>query len=162
MTRLNPDNIRDVELLASVDSGEFDSSTPSTVLRLLAKWCTTQKEVTDIRFFRALVTQLWIINQRNDNGESLFAADGLPCSLPLLPGTVRSFLVTGLEMAIAERYDAERAETETRNFYLLMLDSGHGMALTLSPFGVEVLTEIHRAILQDAVYGNSRAKRGLH
>ncbi|MCZ4676944.1 hypothetical protein O4O00_21540 [Citrobacter sedlakii] len=162
MTRFDTENIRDADLLASINSGEFDNSSPESILQLLAKWCVEQKEVSDIRFFRALVTQLWIINQRYANGEAIFISSDQPGSLSLTPSTVRRFLTTGLESSITERYGAERAETEIRNFYLLMLDSGQGLALTLSPFGVEVLTEIHRSILQDAVYGSSRAKRGLH
>ncbi|MBX4817461.1 hypothetical protein C2U62_00895 [Klebsiella michiganensis] len=162
MTRLNPDNIRDVDLLASVDSGRFDSSTASAVLRLLAKWCGTQKEVTDIRFFRSVVTQLWIINHSYAYEEPVFITGDQPGSLSLTPATVRGALMSGLEAPIAKRYGAERTEDETRSFYLQMLAYGQGGEITLSPFGVEVLTEIHRSILQDAVYGNSRAKRGLH
>ncbi|EAZ3492726.1 hypothetical protein B7628_08335 [Salmonella enterica] len=151
MTRFNSDNIRDVNLLASIDSGEFDNSLPESILQLLAKWCVEQKEVSDIRFFRALVTQLWIINQRYANGEAVFIAGDQPGSLSLTPSTVRRFLTTGLESSIAERYGAKREETEIRNFYLLMLDSGQGLTITLSPFGVEVLTDICLFILQGAV-----------
>ncbi|STT96540.1 Uncharacterised protein [Klebsiella pneumoniae] len=167
MTRLNPDNIRDVDLLASVDSGEFDGSTPSAVLMLLAKWigvqeCKVYADVTDIRFFRALVTQLWIINHSHAYEEPVFITGDQPGSLPLTPANVRGVLISDLEAPIAKRYGAEQTEAEIRNFYLQMLAYGQGGEITLSPFGVEVLTEIHRAILQDAIYGNSRAKRGLH
>lgn len=167
MTRLNPDNIRDVDLLASVDSGRFDSSTASAVLMLLAKWIGAQKckayaDVTDIRFFRALVTQLWIINHSYAYEEPVFITGDQPGALSLTPATVRGALMSGLEAPIAKRYGAEHTEAETRSFYLQMLAYGQGGEITLSPFGVEVLTEIHRSILQDAVYGNSRAKRGLH
>lgn len=169
MTRLNPDNIRDVDLLASVDSGRFDSSTASAVLMLLAKWFGAQKckayaDVTDIRFFRALVTQLWIINHSYAYEDPVFITGDQPGSLSLTPANVRSALISDLEAPIAKRYGAERTEAEIRNFYLQMLayGQGGGGGITLSPFGVEVLTEIHRSILQDAVYGNSRAKRGLH
>lgn len=161
MTRLNPDNIREVDLLASVDSGEFDGSTPSAVLRLLAKWCGTQKEVTDIRFFRSVVTQLWIINHSYAYEEPVFITGDQLGSLPLTPANVRGALISDLETPIANRYGAEKTEAEIRSFYLQMLAYGQG-EITLSPFGVGVLTEIHRAILQDAIYGNSRAKRGLH
>ncbi|EDQ2834605.1 hypothetical protein JQ91_002459 [Salmonella enterica subsp. enterica] len=167
MTRLNPDNIRDVDLLASVDSGEFDGSTPSAVLMLLAKWigvqeCKAYADVTDIRFFRALVTQLWIINHSHAYEEPVFITGDQPGSLSLTPANVRSVLISDLEAPIAKRYGAERTEAEIRNFYLLMLAYGQGREVTLSPFGVEVLAKIHRSILQDAIYGNSRAKRGLH
>ncbi|HFF8583234.1 TPA: hypothetical protein ACTXAA_001219 [Raoultella planticola] len=162
MTRLNPDNIRDVDLLASIDAGRFDSSTPSAMLMLLAKWCGTQKEVTDIRFFRSVVTQLWIINHSYAYEEPVFITGDQPGSLSLTPANVRDALISGLEAPIAKRYGAEQTEAEIRNFYLQMLAYGQGGEITLSPFGVEVLTEAHRSILQDAVYGNSRAKRGLH
>ncbi|EHW4288803.1 hypothetical protein K2637_004681 [Salmonella enterica subsp. enterica serovar Lagos] len=151
MTQFNPNT----DVLARIDAGEFDNASPSTVLSLLGEWSKDQFEISDPRFFREAVAQLWIINQCEKNGEPAFAVEGLPCVLPLLPGTVRSFLVTGLESAITERYGSERAETEIRNFYLLMLDAGHGMALTLSPFGVEVLIDICLCILRGAVLDDS-------
>ncbi|EDZ5419323.1 TPA: hypothetical protein ACITJS_004656 [Salmonella enterica subsp. diarizonae serovar 61:q,v:z35] len=151
MTQFNPNT----DVLARIDAGEFDNASPSTVLSLLGEWSKDQLGISDPRFFREAVAQLWVINQREKNSEPVFAIEGLPCVLPLPPGTVRSFLVTGLESAITERYGSERAETEIRNFYLLMLDAGHGMALTLSPFGVEVMTDICTFILQGAVLDDS-------
>lgn len=159
-TSFNPENtpLPVTDILARVDSGVFDNASPSEVLQLLVDWCKSQTDVTDItditdlRFFRAVVTQLWIINQGEKNGSPEFKQDGMPCSLPLTSGTVRGVLVAGLEMAITERYGSERAEAEILRFYRLMqeTDSVSG-ALTLSPFGVEVLTDICLSILLDAL-----------
>lgn len=156
MTQFNPTT----DVLAQIDAGEFDNAPPSTVLQLLANYAKDPASTSDLRFYREVVTQMWIINQREKNGEPVFVADGLPCSLPLMPGTVRGTLVAGLEMAITERYGHERAEAEIQRFYLLMLDAGHCMALTLSPFGVEVLTDIHLSILIDAL--SSDATEAVH
>lgn len=148
MTQFNP---AATDLLARVDAGEFDNTPPSEVLSLLGEWSKSQTGINDPRFYRAVIVQLWIIHQHYKNGEPVFVTDEFPYPFPLTHANVRNALVVGLEMAIAERYGVERAETETRNFYLLMLDAVQGMALTLSPLGVEVLTDICVSILQGAV-----------
>lgn len=156
-------------LLARVEAGEFDNSSPSDVLHLLGGWCASRTNISDLRFYRELVTQLWIINQTAKNGEPVFAiggpefvddepvleSDNLYCSIELTPGIVRSALVMGLEASIAERYDSAHAEGEILRFYLLMLDAGRGMAVALSPFGVEVLTDICVATLRGVVSGDA-------
>lgn len=162
MTRFNLNNIREVDLLRSIDSGEFDNATSAATLRLLAKWCATQKEITDLRFFRATVTQLWIIHHSYENDSPLFITGDQHGSLKLTPASVRSALVKGIEEPVTRHYDNERTEAEIRNIYMQMLAYGQGGEITLSPFGVKKLTQIHLSILQDAVHGNSRAKRGLH
>ena len=109
-----------------------------------------------------MVTQLWILNHSYANAEPIFITGDQPGSLSLTPVTVRDALIREFEAPIAKRYGSEKTEAETRNFYLLMLAYRQGEGVALSPFGVEVLTKVHRSILQDAIYANSRAKRALH
>lgn len=165
MTQFNPNT----DALTRIDAGEFDNASPSTVLSLLGEWSKDQPGISDLRFFREVVTQLWVINQSEKNGEPVFAiggpefvgdepvqeSDNLCFSLELTPDIVRRALVAGLEASIAERYDSAHAEGEILRFYLLMLDAGQGLTVILSPFGVEVLTDIFTAILMDNIGSNT-------
>ncbi|MDE9483684.1 hypothetical protein [Xenorhabdus bovienii] len=141
-------------ILDRANSGEWDVK-PQIGMTLVSAWLRTlpdNKPINDVRFFRWMVAQVWVTEQkRKNNGKSIFTLENSPIVFPLSLESERFALKTMIEGTLTDHYGQEQGIENASIFYQQMMMPSTKHILVLSDFGKKVLTTMYRGFIENGV-----------